>query len=61
MRTIFLIFFEIKFILNDEVDYEGGTDANGKSGYIDEGEYLVSPEITEGDGDVISKHGAISF
>lgn len=54
--AILMVFIKTEIILNNQEDYQRGTDANGQSGYIYKGEYFMFPDIPKGYSNIVSKH-----
>lgn len=49
-------FFKAEFVMNDQVDHEGGADANSKAGDVDQGKDLVFPKIPDRNQNIAFKH-----
>jgi len=59
--SILLKFFIAEFVMDDQVNDQGGADANGQTGKVDQGKYPVSPEISKRDEEIILDHRTISM
>src|SRR6185436_6944005 len=54
--TFRLELIEAHLITHNQVDHQGGTDADGKTQHMNEGEDLVTPKASESDSQVIFEH-----
>lgn len=54
--SILLKLFIAEFVVDDEVNDQGGADPNGQTRNIDQGENPVSPEISKRNEEVIFDH-----
>jgi len=56
MIPVFLKLFIAELVMNDQVDDEGGAEADGKAGNVDDGENFISPEISKCNYQIVFKH-----
>ena len=58
---VLLKFFIAEFVVDDQVNDQGGADPNGKTGNIDQGKDLVSPKISKRNKEVIFDHKSYEY